>query len=104
MNNKCGERIKALRKAAGMSQEELGKLLGLQKSTIGKWEKGIVKNLKGETVHMMAKHFGVSPVYIMGLDDNPQAGTRLAKLTAIAKRLTDEQLDALIVVATSMVK
>lgn len=41
-----GERIKQLRIANGLTQEELGKYIGVQKAAIRKYEKGEVKNMK----------------------------------------------------------
>ena len=41
-----GQRIKELRIKNGLTQEELGKYIGVQKSAIRKYEKGEVKNIK----------------------------------------------------------
>ena len=41
-----GERIKKLRKEKGLTQEQLGKLLGVKKSAIAKYENNRVENLK----------------------------------------------------------
>ena len=43
-----GNLIKKLRKERGLSQEELGALLGVQRAAVQKWECGTVKNLKRE--------------------------------------------------------
>lgn len=45
-----GERIKQLRKEKGLTQEELGILLGVKKAAVQKYESGRVQNLKQETV------------------------------------------------------
>ena len=45
-----GEIIKQLRKAHNLTQEELGKRLGVQKSAIAKYEKGRVENIKRSTI------------------------------------------------------
>lgn len=50
------ERIKELRLAAGMSQEELGLKLGLGKSAIAKYENGRVKNIKQSTIKKWLKY------------------------------------------------
>ena len=63
------DRIKELRLAAGLTQEELGEKLGLQKSAIAKYEKGRVENIKRSTIQAMAELFGVSPSYVLGFDD-----------------------------------
>ncbi len=63
-----GERIRSLRMANNMTQEELGNKLGLQKSAIAKYEAGRVENLKSSTIKKMAAVFQVEPSYIMGLE------------------------------------
>lgn len=64
-----GERIKKLRNEAGLTQEELGALLGIQKASVQKYEKGVVVNLKPDMIEHMAKIFAVTPSHIMGWDN-----------------------------------
>lgn len=45
-----GNKIKTARIAKGMTQEELGKQLGVQKSAIAKYESGRVVNIKRSTL------------------------------------------------------
>ena len=52
-----------------MTQEELGNRLGVQKSAIRKYEKGIVDNIPRNRIALMAEIFGVDPVWLMGFDD-----------------------------------
>lgn len=66
-----GEIIKKLRKEHGLTQEQLGNIVGVQKSAIAKYERGAIVNLKRETIQKMANYFGVRPSYIMGLTDDP---------------------------------
>ena len=56
-----GAYIKQLRTEKGMTQEELGELLGVKKAAVQKWESGTVKNLKRDTIKKLAEFFGVSP-------------------------------------------
>ncbi len=70
MTDDTGKRIKARRKELDMTQEELGKLAGVTKATINKYETGIVTNLKRSTIEEIAKALHVSPSYIMGWTDN----------------------------------
>lgn len=65
------ERIKELRINAGLTQEELGEKLGLQKSAIAKYENGRVENIKRSTIQAMADLFGVKPSYVLGFDSEP---------------------------------
>lgn len=45
-----GDRIKRLREEKDMSQEELGKLAGVQRAAVQKWENGQTKNLKSNVI------------------------------------------------------
>lgn len=65
-----GERIKQLRLQKGLTQEELGKYIGVQKSAIRKYEKGAVTNLKRSSIETLAKLFNVTPSYLMCIDDD----------------------------------
>ena len=65
-----GERIKQLRLQKGLTQEELGKYIGVQKSAIRKYEKGSVTNLKRSSIEILAKLFNVTPSYLMCIDDD----------------------------------
>lgn len=67
-----GEIIKILRLKAGLTQEELGTHLGVQKSAVRKWEKGAVENIKRTTIQAMAELFEVTPPYLMGYDQTLQ--------------------------------
>ena len=64
-----GERIKRLRQLKGITQEDLAKIVGLQRGAIAKYEIGIVENMKQTTIKKMADYFGVKPSYLMCLED-----------------------------------
>lgn len=64
-----GELIKNLRIEKGLTQEELGNLLGLKKAAINKYENGRVENIKRSTIQKMAEIFDVSPSYLMGWEE-----------------------------------
>ena len=50
-----GEKIRAARIAKNLTQEELGRMIGLQKSAIAKYENGRVVNIKRSTLQKLAK-------------------------------------------------
>lgn len=58
---KVGQYIRELRQNKGISQEELGKMIGVKRAAVQKWECGTVKNLKRTTIQKLADYFGVSP-------------------------------------------
>lgn len=74
-----GERIKILRTERGISQEELGSMIGVQKAAIHKYETGLVVNLKQSTIAALAKALETSPSYLMGLDDEKPEANAMEK-------------------------
>lgn len=76
-----GEIIKKLRIEKNLTQEQLGNILGVQKSAIAKYEKGRVENLKRSTIQKMAEYFKVSPLLFLGLDDNDSINNNLYKVS-----------------------
>lgn len=66
MSDSPGTRIKYLRSLADMSQEELGRRVGVQRAAINKYEKGSVTNIPIATIEKIAAVFDVSPTFIVG--------------------------------------
>ena len=54
-----GDYIKELRTSRGYSQEQLGKMLGVQRAAVQKWECGAVQNLKRETIKKLSEVLNV---------------------------------------------
>ena len=50
-----GKLIKDARISKGLTQEQLGNLVGVQKSAIAKYENGRVVNIKRSTLHKLAE-------------------------------------------------
>lgn len=59
-----GDRIKSERKTKKLTQEELGKLVGVGKSSVSQWESGLTKNMDGTNMVLTAKALGVSPDWL----------------------------------------
>jgi transcriptional regulator with XRE-family HTH domain len=88
-----GEKIKARRKELGMTTEELGKAIGVQRSAITKYEKDRI-DLKSERIQQIAKALLVPVVDL--LPDDPAAlgeyGDKLLKqLTDLIVKLNPDQ-------------
>lgn len=60
-----GERIRGARKAAGMSQEELGRRLDIGKSSVSEWESG-KRALPIDVIEQISEELNVSVPYLMG--------------------------------------
>ena len=64
-----GDRIKSRRKHLGMSADDLGKILGKDRSTIYRYEKGDIENLPLDILEPIAKALGTTPQYLMGWEE-----------------------------------
>ena len=64
-----GAKIKQLRESLDMTQEELGKILGVKKAAINKYETGTVVNLKRSTIETLCNIFNVTPQYLLSDSD-----------------------------------
>ena len=69
-----GNKIKAARVAKGMTQEDLGKLLGVQKSAIAKYESGRVVNIKRSTLKKISDVLDIRASELI-FDDQKQPET-----------------------------
>lgn len=78
-----GTRIKELRTLSGMSQEELGRRVGVQRAAINKYEKGSVTNIPISTIERIASIFDVSPTYIVGWNGDEQGNPLSAEVKII---------------------
>ena len=61
-------RIRELRIAKGMKQDELGRRCGVKQGAVSTWETGS-SNPKPEALQIMCELFGVSLGYLMGIED-----------------------------------
>ena len=67
-----GEKIYDLRTQKGLTLEELGNMVGVGKSTVRKWENGMIANMKRDKIIAVAKALGTTPAYLMGWEDDTE--------------------------------
>lgn len=60
-----GERLKRFRLDKGMTQEELGEILGITKAAVQKYESGAIRNFKSDTVRKLCEIFNAPPAYFI---------------------------------------
>lgn len=85
------ERIKMLRKAAGLTQQSLGAQFGVAKNTICQYESG--RSTPNDDIKIsMANFFGVSMDYLMGKTDQP-ATTDSRTPPVIADKISEAGLN-----------
>ena len=75
-----GDRIKMLREEKRMTLEELGNAVGVGKSTVRKWEKGMIANMRRDKIAKLAAALDVSPGYLMGWKEERQENPALMTL------------------------
>lgn len=63
---KSGARIKERREALGMTLEEVGNFLGVNKSTIKRYEDGVTKRITIATYEKLSEILETTPLYLMG--------------------------------------
>lgn len=89
-NQTVGKRIKALRKAANITQEELAKQLFLSRSCIANYEVN-KRNPDIVIVQRVADHFNVTLNYLMGSEDSDAVEKELQVYESeISQYFTDE--------------
>lgn len=84
------ERIKTLRKNAGLTQQEFGSYFGVAKNTICQYESGRSAP-SDETKIAIANHFNVSMDYLMGKTDVPDFDSKTP--TVMQTKLTDQTIN-----------
>lgn len=63
------EIIKMKRLEKNMSLEDVGKLVGVGKSTVRKWENGMIENMGRDKIVALSKALGISPIDILGMSE-----------------------------------
>ena len=85
MDNNMAQKIKDLRKEKGLTLEQVASVVGVGKSTVRKWETGMIANMRRDKIAALAKALGTTPAYLMGWKEDD-------KIIPIDKvELTDEE-------------
>ena len=92
MPETIGERLRRLRKKAGLTQEQLAEAIGVHLNTVCLWEKGEYTP-KTQSIKALAKALGVSEADL--LNDSPQqhSGDWVISFKTVAHFNTEEVVD-----------
>lgn len=82
-----GEKIKHRRLDLGLTLEQVGDSVGVGKSTVRRWENGMIKNIGLSNLKLLAKALGVSVEYLTEEVLEVQKDTVLASLESVDKLL-----------------
>jgi transcriptional regulator with XRE-family HTH domain len=81
-----GKRIQRLRESRHLTRPYVAQVIGISQSQLYKYERGLHQPPSG-VVAKLAKLFEVSPDYLLGLTDTPQATYAESSLTAMEREL-----------------
>ena len=73
-------RIKELRSSLGMTLEDVAKIVGVGKSTVRKWETGMISNMRRDKIASLAKALQTTPAYLMGWEEVEQKNDLIAEV------------------------
>lgn len=62
--------IREKRQELGLTYEQLGNLIGVGKSTVRKWETGMIENMRRDNIIALSKALNISPAILMGWNVN----------------------------------
>lgn len=105
-----GAKIKEARLAKGMTQEELGEILGVQKSAIAKYENGRIVNIKRSTLKKISDVLEIPPFELVfdatekPTDQDDELTEKTKKLVEFAKSVPEEKIDLVLAVMKSIVE
>ena len=71
------QKIKNLRAEKGLTLEQVANIVGVGKSTVRKWETGMIANMKRDKIASLAKALGTTPEYLMGWDEKENSPSEL---------------------------
>ena len=72
MSNGMAQRIKTLRKENNLTLEQVANIVGVGKSTVRKWETGMIANMKRDKISALAKALNTTPAYLMGWNEETE--------------------------------
>ena len=106
-----GEKIRKRRMELNMTMDDLGNAIGVQRSAINKYEKGMITDLKRSTIHALAQALQVSPLYLLDDDNgdeerlealhrNPQLGLLFDR----SRKMSSEDVEFMLQMADRILK
>lgn len=106
------DKIKVLRAERNATLEDIGKAVGVSKTTVQRWESGEIANVRRDKIYKLAKALNTTPSYLMGWDnedpDSPKpqstvSGSDEAHLVDLYRELNPEGQERLLNYADDLV-
>lgn len=86
---KTGEKIRLLRKKAGISQAELAKMINTTKQNMYKYETGLISNIPTQKIPLISKILNTTPAYLMGWDEELMDSEDVKKIASEIQKQED---------------
>ena len=87
-NEKLIKYLRDRRLELGLSLRDVAQIVGVNASTVTRWENGDIENMKRDKIEMYAKALQISPTIIMGWEEVPSGF--MAELTNYEEQLLDK--------------
>lgn len=108
-------KIKKRRLELGLTLEDVGQAVGVGRSTVRKWETGMIKNMGRDKIAALAKILQISPVELVPLPDQTRSedeerlealhqDPRLGLLFDHTRKMKKEDVDFMIQMAERIVR
>lgn len=76
--------IKSRRQELGLTLEQVGDMVGVGKSTVRKWEQGMIENMRRDKISLLASALKISPLLLI----NDDMSTENSVSTQINQKVT----------------
>ncbi len=90
--NELSKKIRDLRALHGLTLEQVAQQVGVGRSTIRKWETGMIENMRRDKIAKLATALHTTPGYLMGWEDSPAPSLTVKPQ---APNFSKEELDLL---------
>ncbi|BDH81154.1 XRE family transcriptional regulator [Lactococcus lactis] len=87
-----------------MTLEQVGELVGVGKSTVRKWENGMIENMGRDKIVALSKALNISPLDILGLTDDESVEPIIEKTIQKMKQLEEPRQKIVLDTANSQLK
>lgn len=67
--------IKKRRAEIGVTLEEIGKIVGVSKATVQRWESGEIKNIRRDKIEKLSQALQTTPAYLMGWEESAKTNS-----------------------------
>ena len=92
--------LKTKRLEKRLTLEQVGEIVGVGKSTVRKWENGMIENMGRDKIVALSKALDISPLDILGID-KPQESTTKQILDNVFSKLETNRQDKVVSYAQS---